>query len=417
MHRMTSSPQPLTQPQLDELKRFARDCAKFNIPVRLSTKTGQNTLILEPAQVKPITAAQRGVISDAATQVRRNRERPRATENAGAGVPPGGKPPKKPPGSGDQPPEKNPGSQNGGTPEPAPEDWEWDDGLPVSLPQPVRPTTARPVVGNIASTAFPIKLKLAERGPFAGVTSLAQAKERVRQLIQQGRLVEPESGELNVAYNLLDESGQKTGKIVRVPRDATRQNVTADELHANSERQRLFPQAGAGIDRDQSAIFPSSETNKADAFLVIDKAPGVSLSQAMDTTPISSQQKVKYVQSIINQVADFNSEGWAHGDLNPKNIFVVPDGVNPGKVTLIDFGESANAGTARAAKSMENDIWQIINISGELKPDSVSPQDWSRWVKNTYMTRLNNPSSPANAKKLAEAERLFQQYDSIDVDR
>jgi tRNA A-37 threonylcarbamoyl transferase component Bud32 len=380
-----------------------------------------------PLYLPPPRDSKGSPLKTTTTEAVRNVENNRPADVGGGGdIGGGGRGGRKPPVGGDRPPDESngsarPQSANGATGDgfTAP-----DDGSPVTLPPPSG--IAAQNLNRRSLNALTVNLPT--EGPFAGVVTPQDAQERIRELIDSGRLVELGSGASNTAYRLLDEHGKSTGKIVRVPKSEDGRNLSPREFEVTRDM------SDSGVTpvlfEKESFVAPSEKSPFLYGILVQNEVHGEPLKNVIGVggRPVAKQRilnpqsKVEYAESFIESVAQIHRRGIAHGDLNEGNIILERPKINvfgqeddrvwivspEHRAKVIDFGSATAEQQSSFKFGLENDLGELLDAVKRLKPESVSKSEWRAWFEASYLKALEDPNTPGNAELMSFARDFFR---------
>ncbi len=100
-------------------------------------------------------------------------------------------------------------------------------------------------------------------------------------------------------------------------------------------------------------VHDYGRTPKGSPFVAMEYVPGASL-HAYARGPWSWGRLWNLIDGLLGGLAHAHARGLVHRDLKPGNVLLMPDGVGPGSVKLVDFGIAlAAADASRAARRIE----------------------------------------------------------------
>jgi tRNA A-37 threonylcarbamoyl transferase component Bud32 len=280
----------------------------------------------------------------------------------------------------------------------------------------------RPVASGEPIPSFDFEgLPAPQSGPFAGVDTEEETQSRLAHLLDVGQLVNRKAGLYNAVYTLLDEEKNDTGKIVRLPTDsrtAGRGNVSKSELQATVAASRLgigptvYPNESVVFDKTPAPADPNRPNYRG--YLVIDHVQGRQLSELLSDeglTTLTYALRTEYSKNLSQLFAKLHGSGFIHGDVNEENVRETDGGF-----LFIDFGRSKQIAHLDKdmgfliANQIQKDLDGFFELQEKLRPTAIQNLEWREWVVASYFTAVNNPSSPANYKRMEHIQLAMQMH-------
>jgi tRNA A-37 threonylcarbamoyl transferase component Bud32 len=262
---------------------------------------------------------------------------------------------------------------------------------------------------------------LPSAGLLKGVTSVEGAATLIDRLVAARRLEKIDSGADFVAYRVLGDNAEPTGRVLRVPK-----KLSAPGKTKPTELQAAFSLARAGLApqvyREESLVLPGAD-GRSIALLVMQELKGrefgdviyrLPIDPKLPSSPNDTANRARLAADLLRAVAQFHGQGLVDGDRNDGNLrYAAPD--NQVLMHLDFVYTKPYSNDTDAQQKLATDIDIMMTTARSLMPADVPPQEWLERVKNCYLGNLiasmRDPESQTNQLLMNQAVRELAKYE------
>jgi serine/threonine protein kinase len=228
------------------------------------------------------------------------------------------------------------------------------------------------------------------------VKSPEDIQSRVAKLRNDGKLTRLGEGQFNEVYHITTESGEKSGKLLRVSKPIDTTTARTDRY---SEQSQLMIEAsrldvGPNVYLEESAFFPDREYTA----LVLDHS-GTSVA-SLGKQSLKAIQLRETMVDFAQKLGQLNGSNIAHRDLHAGNVLVEKQTSN---VTFTDFGSSRrivpqSLSSDNPVSDIRRDIGMMVEIfNKQLRPETIDSR-LPRELREAYLQAFREGRDSATGR-------------------